>query len=77
MRNEMLPVIVLFWLLLGWSMYDGTLDPRETVVFVTLWLIIVGGCYLLGASAHWTIVPLALLDIILVLKIFGGDVQIR
>lgn len=71
-----LPVIV-FWILLGWGLYDGDLYPREGIVFVTIWIVLLLGFLLFRVALLWFVVPTVLLDVILILKIFGQDIQIR
>jgi len=72
----MIGVIVLFWLLIIWSLYDGDLSIRESSIFVALWAVILVGGYLMKISPYWIIIPTVILDIILIIKIFGSDIQI-
>lgn len=72
----MLAVTVLFWLLLIWSLYDGDLDIIPSGIFILLWTLIFAGAYFLKIPTYWTIAPVAILDVILVFKVFGGDVPI-
>ena len=73
----MLIPYVLFWLLLGWSFFDGELDFKEAGIFAAIWIGLLLGFFLLKVAALWFVVPTVLLDIILILKIFGKDIQIR
>lgn len=68
---------LLFWILLGWSLYDGDLYPKEGAIFVGIWVVLLLGFLLLKIALLWFVVPTVLLDIILILKIFGQDIQIR
>ena len=65
-----------FWILLiaGWMMRE--LSVRSTVVFVVLFAAgILGSPYVLGGAL---LTPyLAILDIVLVLVVFKGDVTLR
>lgn len=68
---------LLFWLLIGWGLYDGDLYPKEGAIFVAIWVVLLLGFILLKGSPFGFVVPTVLLDIVLVLKVFGSDVQIR
>ena len=70
-------MFIVFWVLLVWSIYDGDLDMREASIFVALWAALMV-CPLVSPSlVILSIVGQALLDVVLVLKIFGTNVRIR
>ena len=69
--------ILLFWLLLGWSLYDGDIDPREGFIFAGIWVGLLILFIALNILPLWFVVPTVILDIVLILKIFGQDIQIR
>ena len=73
----MLVFCLLFWVLLGWSLYDGDLYPKEGAIYAAIWIVLLLGFLVLRVAMLWFIVPTVLLDIILILKIFGQDIQIR
>jgi hypothetical protein len=68
--------IALFWLLVIWAFFDGDISLREAGIFILFWIALVGAIYLFKAPLYWAIPPAALLDIILIIKIFGGDIVI-
>lgn len=53
-------LLVAFWVILIWALYDGDLTPLEGLLF-------------LKQFAIWFIIPLVLLDIGLIFKVFGGN----
>lgn len=67
---------LVFWLLLLWSLYDGDLDLREGAAFLGVWMALLLGVAILRAPQGWCVTATALLDVVLVLKVFGEDVQI-
>ena len=68
---------LLFFLLLGWSLYDGDISPKEGGIFATIWVVILLLFVIFKGSIYWFVVPTVLLDIILIVKVFGQDIQIR
>ncbi len=68
---------VAFWVVLIWSVIDGDLDAREGAIFVSIWAALLLGFLLLHIPNFWFVVPMVLLDIVLIFKVFGGDIQIR
>jgi hypothetical protein len=68
---------LLFWLLIGWGLYDGDIYPKEAGVCVTVWIGLLLCFLFLKVSPFWFVVPTVLLDIYLILKVFGQDIQIR
>ena len=71
-----LPFLV-FWVLIGWSLYDGDLYPSQAAWFVGIWILLLAGFLLFGVEPLLFVVPTVLLDIVLILKVFGGDLKIR
>ena len=71
-----IPFLV-FWILLGWGLYDGDLYPKEGAILVSIWGVLLLVFLLLKVDLIWFVVPTVLLDIFLILKIFGQDIQIR
>jgi hypothetical protein len=68
---------ILFWLLLIWSFVDGDLYPKEAGIFVALWVLLLLGFLFLKIALLWFVVPTVVLDIALILKIFGKDIPLR
>jgi len=64
-----------FWVLLAIGMARGELGMRSAAIFTMLWLVgFLGGRYVLNGQLF---VPyVAVLDIVLVLAIFKGDVRV-
>lgn len=68
---------VAFWVLLVVGVATGELKPRHAVVFVGLWLIgRVGLPYLPSGDLLFTSY-IAVVDIVLVLIVFRGDVHLH
>lgn len=73
----MLVPALVFWLLLGWSLYDGDLPPKEAGVFAGIWVGLLLLFLVFKVFILWFVVPTVILDIILIVKVFGQDIQIR
>ena len=63
---------LLFWILMMVGFRD--LGRRSACVFILLWFTLFIGFQYLGISPYWFVVPQALMDIVLILIIFGGDI---
>lgn len=73
----MIVPFLLFWVLLIWSLLDGDLTPQEATVYAIIWLVLLV-CFLqFPSGVLWFVVPAVVIDIVLVIKVFGGDVEIR
>ena len=68
---------LLFVVLLFLGLKNGDLDPREAGIFGAIWVVLLACFLLLHISSYWFVVPTVILDILLVLKVFGGDIAIR
>ena len=68
---------ILFWLLVGYGIVTGELYLGEAAAFVIVWCVILAAVLALGVGFLWSVAPAAILDIVLVLKLFGGDINIR
>lgn len=66
-----------FWVLLVAGWYLDELDLKSVGVFVAVYFVGSFGISLMSASGVLSVVLVVLLDVILVLKVFGGDVRIR
>ena len=53
------------------------LGVKGIAVAVAIRLALLAGCFVAGISPHISVAAQALLDIVLILKIFGGDIDIR
>ena len=73
----MIVPFLVFWVLLGWGLYDGDLYPKEGAIVAAIWGVLLLIFLLLKVTLLWFVVPTVLLDIYLILKIFGQDIQIR
>ena len=73
----MIVPFLLFWVLLIWSVLDGDLTLQEAAVYAIVWLVLLV-CFLqFPGGVLWFVVPAVVIDIVLVFKVFGGDVEIR
>ena len=73
----MIVPFLLFWLLVGWGLKDGDLYPKEAGIFASIWLVLLLCFVFFKIQALWFVVPTVGLDIVLILKIFGQDIQLR
>lgn len=67
--------LVLFVVLLGWGLYDNDLYPGEAGIYAGVFAVVALGSWLLKLSPAIPLVALILIDIILVIKLLGGDTQ--
>ena len=68
-------VVVLFWALILYGREE--LGLKGILISVGIWAsLLLGSMYLQGAG-YYLFSAMALLDIILILMIFGGDIRIR
>jgi hypothetical protein len=70
-------VFVLFWVLIFLGLKDGDISPKEAIVYGSIWTVLLVCTLAFSVVVYWFVVPTVILDIILVLKVFGGDVAIR
>ena len=71
----MLLPFIAFWVLLFFSFDE--LGFKGVAIAVLIWLALLVGFALAGISAHWFVAAQAILDIGLILIVFGGDIKIR
>jgi len=64
-----------FWVLI--FIGKSELGFKGVVFCVLLWLGLLIGCTMLSLPSYWFIAAQALIDIILIIVIFGGDIRIR
>jgi hypothetical protein len=69
-----LPFIA-FWVLLAIGRKD--LGRKKIFSFVAIWLALLIGFVSFSISPHFFVGPLVILDVILILMIFGGDIRVR
>jgi len=69
-----LPFIA-FWVLL--FLGKGELGCKGVVVSVAIWFGLLLGFVFLEISPYFFVAAQALLDVVLILVIFGGDIRIR
>jgi|GEM_PF-5932245 len=65
------------WVILIWAWRTDDLSAREAFAFVALWLIAILVSFALGARPQWSVAAIALIDVGLILKVYGGDIAIR
>ncbi len=68
---------ILFWVMLIWGLYDGDVYPREGAIMAGVWVALLVLFILFNVNLMWFVVPTVILDIVLILKVFGGDVALR
>lgn len=73
----MIVPFLLFAGLLFFGLKNGDLDLPEAGIYGAIWLVLLVCFLLLHISPYWFVVPTVILDIVLVLKVFGGDISIR
>ena len=71
----MLLPFLLFWILI--FLGRDELGLKGGVVTVVIWLALLLACALTGLSSYIFVAIQALIDIILLITIFGGDIRIR
>ena len=59
------------------GIWQNELSIKRALVFVGIWVLAMVGIPLLGLSVFLVIPVEVVLDIILILMIFGGDIRIR
>lgn len=64
----------LFWVLL-WRGYDE-IGPRWALILASVWIVGWGLSHLIPGGPYFFIALCALLDIVLVLVVYGGDIRI-
>jgi len=69
----LVPFIVLFALLVA-GVWLGELSVRGALVFIAVCLALCIGIAIVGAPGYYTVVVGAILDLILILKIFRGSI---
>jgi hypothetical protein len=70
-------VFVLFWVVLIWGLYDGDIYAKEGTIMGILWAGLLAGFIFLPDAAIGFIIAMVLLDIYLLLKVYGQDIGIR
>ena len=71
----MLIPFIAFWVLV--FMGRSELGLKGFLFFVILWIGLLLGFATLNLPPYWFVAAQALLDAILIIVIFGGDIQIR
>ena len=66
---------IAFWVLLI-VCYDE-LGPKGALGFIALWAALLAGFYFTRISPLWFVAIQSLIDIGLILMVFGGDLKIR
>ena len=73
----MIVPFLLFFGLIGWSLYDEGLYPREGLTLIGIWVALLIIFLVFGVNLFWFVVPTVLMDIYLILKVFGRDITIH
>ena len=66
---------IIFWLLIFFGRDE--LGMRGILICITVWVALLAGLITLNVSPYWFTSAQALLDAVLVIIIFGGDIRIR
>ncbi len=69
-----LPFIT-FWVLVYLGRDD--LGLRGVLICIAIWAVLLAGFMMLDVSPYIFVVVQSLIDIVLILKLFGGDITIR
>ncbi len=64
-----------FWVLI--FMGRGELGLKGVLFCVALWIALLVGCVTLDIASYWFVAAQALIDAILIVVVFGGDIRIR
>ncbi len=66
---------IMFWVLV----YLGrdSLGPRGVLICIAIWAVLLAGFMMLDVSAYIFVGLQSLMDIVLILKLFGGDITIH
>ena len=59
------------------GIWQNELSIKRALVFVGIWVLAMVGIPLLGLSVFLVVPVEVVLDVILILMIFGGDIRIR
>ena len=70
-------VFVLFWVVLIWGLHDGDVYAKEGIILGIVWIGLLAGFIYLPNAAIGFIVAMVLLDIYLLLKVYGQDIGLR
>ena len=70
----MMTPLIVFWVLMVLGREE--LGWKGVVLSILIWLGMLLGCLLSGLPPHFFVAVQALLDIVLLLIIFGGDINI-
>jgi hypothetical protein len=73
----MILAFLLFWLVIGWGLYDGSLYAKEAFIFAVIWLPLTACFFLVPSMMIAGIIGIVLIDIILVIKVYGQDILVR
>lgn len=71
----MIPVVAFFLLILA-GLRTGELSSRQALIFLLIWIMIGLTCQAIGWPPSVFVAVQAVLDCILVLMVFGDDIQI-
>ena len=74
--NRFLLPHVVFWVLLvaGWWMSE--LSSRQIAIAIALWLVAILFVFNLTSGLYWMTAMVAIMDVMLILKIFKGDIRV-
>ena len=68
---------IIFWLLMFWAWMTNSISVNARRVFLVLWFAGWLGLKFVPYGGAWFSPFVAVLDIVLVLKIFNGDIRLR
>lgn len=71
-----LPLFAFFFLIVA-GLYLGDLNVKRAMIFVGVWVVARAGFGFFDLSPYFCVVVDVLLDCVLILMIFGGDLTIR
>lgn len=68
---------IAFWVLLAFGWYLEEVNLKMAAAFIAVFVVASFGISILSENGAWHVALVVLLDIILLLKVFGGDVRLR
>ena len=74
--RRVLFAFVLFWILVVWGLRDCDVYPKEAAIYGAIWCALLAGFFLWPAGSIFFIVGMVLLDVVLLIKVLGQDIQL-
>lgn len=65
-------VFILFWVVVGWALYDGEMYAKEAAIWILIWAACLGAFLFIPGAFGVAVAVMAVADIILIYKQFGN-----